>query len=194
MNDDRDREEAISETASHQDTGIHRLSEGSIGHDTMSDALLEDIVSIEYESLILGRRITTIAGFRDPQIGILDRSAYILLVNLEHDALSIGELSEATGLDASTLNRQTAAMRRNGIIERIPDPQGGMARKFRISQKGKNSLSRQRHRNLGALSTVLSDWSDKDISDFATALTRFNQSIQQRVIVKGGKFSASHDN
>ncbi|MCH4159933.1 MarR family winged helix-turn-helix transcriptional regulator [Bifidobacterium sp.] len=152
--------------------------------------LLEDIVSIEYESLLLGKKLTRIAGFRDPQIGILDRSAYILLVSLEHQAMSISELSEVTGLDASTLNRQTAAMRRDGIIERIADPDGGLARKFTISDKGAERLEKQRHRNLGALSTVLADWSTSEISNFAAALTKFNQSVFDRVSVKGGKLQA----
>lgn len=154
-------------------------------------ALLEDMVAIEYECLMLGKRIVRVAGFRDPQIGILDRSAYILLVSLEHATLSIGELSEVTGLDASTLNRQTAAMRRDGIIERIPDPQGGMARKFRISRKGKDSLQRQRRRNLGALSTVLTDWSSADISEFANLLTRFNRSVQERASINNGRTGTS---
>ena len=50
--------------------------------------------------------------------------------------MSIGELSDAFGLDASTLNRQTAAAMRAGLVERIPDPDGGMARKFRITDEG----------------------------------------------------------
>lgn len=92
--------------------------------------------------------------------------------------MSIGELSEITGLDASTLNRQTAAMRRQNMIERIPDPDGGMARKFTLTQEGEHSLAQQRKRNLGALSTVLADWSPDEISQFAAALTRFNRAVQ----------------
>ncbi|MFT8355818.1 MAG: MarR family transcriptional regulator [Bifidobacterium aquikefiri] len=152
---------------------------------TQDPKLLEDIVTIEYESLLLGKRLTRVAGFRDHQIGTLDRSAYILLVSLEHEPQSIGELSAVTGLDASTLNRQTAAMRRSGLIERIADPNGGMARKFKISHSGAQNLEKQRHRNLGALSTVLSDWSSEEIDSFAQALTRFNTAIQERVSFNG---------
>lgn len=146
--------------------------------------VLADIVSIEYESFLLGKRLTRVAGFRDPQLGILDRSAYILLVSLEHAPLSIGELSAITGLETSTLNRQTAAMRREGLINRIADPDGGMARKFIISSEGSTRLTQQRHRNLGALRTVLADWSDEDISQFAASLTRFNRSIYGHVAVR----------
>ena len=141
-------------------------------------AVAENIVAIEYEALLLGKRITRVAGFRGSRLGMLDRSAYILLVSLEDQPKSIGELSEITGLDASTLNRQTAAMRRQNIIQRIPDPDGGMARKFTLTQEGERSLAQQRERNLGALSTVLSDWSSEEIARFAAALTRFNRAVQ----------------
>ncbi|MCI1258569.1 MAG: ArsR family transcriptional regulator [Bifidobacterium subtile] len=140
--------------------------------------MAENIVAIEYEALLLGKRITRVAGFRGSRLGMLDRSAYILLVSLEDQPKSIGELSEITGLDASTLNRQTAAMRRQNIIQRIPDPDGGMARKFTLTQEGERSLAQQRKRNLGALSTVLSDWSSEEIARFAAALTRFNRAVQ----------------
>lgn len=50
--------------------------------------------------------------------------------------MSIGQLSDAFGLDASTLNRQTAAMLRGNLVERIADPDGGIARKFRITAEG----------------------------------------------------------
>jgi DNA-binding MarR family transcriptional regulator len=141
-------------------------------------AVAENIVAIEYEALLLGKRINRVAGFRGSRLGMLDRSAYILLVSLEDRPMSIGELSEITGLDASTLNRQTAAMRRQNMIQRIPDPDGGMARKFTLTQEGERSLAQQRKRNLGALSTVLSDWSPEEISQFAAALTRFNRAVQ----------------
>ncbi|MCH3974075.1 MULTISPECIES: MarR family winged helix-turn-helix transcriptional regulator [Bifidobacterium] len=141
-------------------------------------AVAENIVAIEYEALLLGKRINRVAGFRGSRLGMLDRSAYILLVSLEDRPMSIGELSEITGLDASTLNRQTAAMRRQNMIERIPDPDGGMARKFTLTQEGEHSLAQQRKRNLGALSTVLADWSPDEISQFAAALTRFNRAVQ----------------
>src|SRR3546814_7701093 len=75
----------------------------------------------------------------------LDRSAYTLLTRLVMEGpMSIGQLSEAFGLDASTLNRQTAAMMRDGLVERIPDPEGGLARKFLVTESGRKRLDRER--------------------------------------------------
>ncbi|RBL85831.1 MarR family transcriptional regulator, partial [Streptomyces cavourensis] len=83
---------------------------------------------IERETMLLGRYMHLLAPRAEWR---LDRSAYILLSRIEVEGpMSISQLSEAFGLDASTLNRQTAAMLRAGVVERIPDPDGGIARKF----------------------------------------------------------------
>ena len=68
----------------------------------------------------------------------LDRSAYLILTRLELDApLSLRELSEAFQLDISTINRQVGAMLKQGLVDRVPDPDGGIARKIRASAKGR---------------------------------------------------------
>ncbi|WP_127940829.1 MarR family transcriptional regulator [Nonomuraea polychroma] len=67
----------------------------------------------------------------------LERSSYILLRRLEADGpMSIGQLAQAFALDASTVNRQAAVLLRGGLAERIPDPEGGMARKLRVTEEG----------------------------------------------------------
>ncbi|GGV93385.1 hypothetical protein GCM10015535_56280 [Streptomyces gelaticus] len=93
--------------------------------------------------------------------------------------MSIGELSDAFGLDASTLNRQTAAAMRAGLVERIPDPEGGMARKFRITDEGARMLDAEREGLVRSLERVMADWSDEDISGFAAYLRRFNTDIER---------------
>ena len=71
--------------------------------------------------------------------------------------MSIGELSDAFGLDASTLNRQTAAAMRAGLLERIPDPDGGMARKFRITDEGARMLDEEREGIVRSLDQVMDE-------------------------------------
>ena len=43
--------------------------------------------------------------------------------------MSLKELSCAFSLDISTINRQIGALRRQGLVERVEDPDGGLARK-----------------------------------------------------------------
>ena len=111
----------------------------------------EEIGRIEQEMMTLGRHASLGAigdCARQPVAGRLERSAYILMSRIEASGpLSIGQLADAFGLDTSTINRQTAAMLRAGLVERIPDPDGGLARKFRITPEG---LTRLHHHRLGS--------------------------------------------
>ncbi|MEV0381420.1 MarR family transcriptional regulator [Nonomuraea sp. NPDC050643] len=123
---------------------------------------------IEYETMLLG------------QHRHLDRSAYILLSRIRMEGMmSIGQLSEAFGLDVSTLNRHTSALLRAGLAERIPDPDGGIARKFRLSAAGERYLDGERARHLHGLERVLAAWTPEEVADFAAYLGRFNTEVER---------------
>jgi DNA-binding MarR family transcriptional regulator len=109
----------------------------------------------------------------------LERSAFILLSRIEAEGpMSIGQLADAFGLDTSTVNRQTAAMLRGGVAERIPDPDGGMARKIRITAEGRRRLRKEREWSVDGLRHVLQHWKPEDVEQLLSALTRFNRSIE----------------
>ncbi|KDQ70334.1 MarR family winged helix-turn-helix transcriptional regulator [Streptomyces halstedii] len=131
---------------------------------------------IEFETMLLGRYVQ----LSSRNGSHLDRSAYTLLSRIRMDGpMSIGQLSEAFGLDASTLNRQTAAMLRAGLVERIPDPEGGIARKFRITGAGERSLDAERSGNISGLERVMADWDPEEVAAFAAYLQRFNTDIEK---------------
>uniref|UniRef100_A0AAU1UII6 MarR family transcriptional regulator n=1 Tax=Streptomyces sp. NBC_00119 TaxID=2975659 RepID=A0AAU1UII6_9ACTN len=135
---------------------------------------------LEYEQMLLSRHGLVHHKGGRPENGTLERSAYVLLSRIRvQGPMSIGELSDAFGLDASTLNRQTAAAMRAGLVERIPDPEGGMARKFRITDKGARVLDEERDHIVGSLDRVMTDWADEDITAFTTYLRRFNMDIER---------------
>ncbi|MFB4423862.1 MarR family winged helix-turn-helix transcriptional regulator [Streptomyces sp. QL37] len=135
---------------------------------------------VEYEQMLLWRHdLAYHRGGRHAN-ALLERSAYILLSRIRvQGPMTIGELSDAFGLDSSTLNRQTAAATRAGLTERIADPEGGMARKFRITDKGARLLDEERDRVVRALDQVMNDWPDEDIAAYATYLKRFNTGIER---------------
>jgi DNA-binding MarR family transcriptional regulator len=135
---------------------------------------------VEYEQMLLSRHgLPGRAGGRRKD-GLLERSAYILLSRIRvQGPMSIGELSDAFDLDASTLNRQTTAARRAGLVERVPDPEGGMARKFRITAEGARMLDEERAGTVRSLDRVMADWTDEDIAHFAALLRRFNAGIER---------------
>lgn len=93
--------------------------------------------------------------------------------------MSIGQLTEAFGLDTSTVNRQTAALLRAGLVDRIPDPIGGIARKFRITDTGEQALEAERQANTEGLDRVMVNWSADDVAAFAGYLERFNTDIER---------------
>ncbi|MGW0561488.1 MarR family winged helix-turn-helix transcriptional regulator [Streptomyces sp. NPDC003016] len=135
---------------------------------------------VEYEQMLLSRHTFLNQRGGRRKDGVLERSAYILLSRIRMQGpMSIGELSDAFGLDASTLNRQTAAAMRAGLVERIPDPDGGMARKFRITDKGAEMLDEEREGIVRALDQILVGWPDEDIAAFASYLRRFNTDIER---------------
>jgi DNA-binding MarR family transcriptional regulator len=134
---------------------------------------------VEYEQMLLSRHtfLSRRGGRRTD--ALLERSAYILLSRIRvQGPMSIGELSDAFGLDASTLNRQTAAAVRAGLLSRIPDPEGGMARKFRLTTQGERLLDEERRGIVEVLDRVMADWSQDDITAFASYLKRFNNGIE----------------
>ncbi|MER5626945.1 MarR family transcriptional regulator [Streptosporangium sp. NPDC002544] len=136
--------------------------------------------SIEYETMLLGRYYHLTLSSAEREGDHLDRSAYLLLSRIQIvGPMSIGQLSEAFGLDPSTLNRQTSAMLRAGLVERIPDPDGGIARKFRISAEGERRLQHQRDEIVRSMEKLLDDWTPEEVATFAACLKRFNTDIER---------------
>lgn len=139
------------------------------------------IAAIEYESLVFSRHLAELPGRARRAGGVLDQSAYTLLSILEVGGpASIGDLVTITGLDASTLNRQTAALLRAGYADRIPDPDGGVARKFRITEHGERVLGEERRASRRVLTESIADWDDVDRERFAALLTRLNRAVEAR--------------
>lgn len=108
----------------------------------------------------------------------LDRSGYQLLSRLELGALTLKQLAEAFRLDISTVNRQIATLRTKGLVERVSDPDGGIARLLRPTEQGLALLHRDRTVRHGQVSQVVVDWTPQDIELLHELLSRFNSSIE----------------
>lgn len=135
------------------------------------------IDDIEYEQMLLSRY--TIAQHRADR-GDLDRSAYLLLSRLHAQGpMTIAELVDAFRLDTSTLQRQTSAAVRAGLLERIRDAGGGTARRLAVTAEGTRRLTAVRERSVQALTDILAEWSPEDLDRFADLLHRFNLAIEE---------------
>ncbi|MGW0590045.1 MarR family winged helix-turn-helix transcriptional regulator [Streptosporangium sp. NPDC002607] len=138
----------------------------------------KEIADIEREFMLIGRyKVLTVP---DPETRRLEKSSYILLRRLEAEGpMSIGQLAQAFSLDTSTINRQTTALLRGGLAERIPDPEGGMARKFRITEQGLLRVEEELRCRLISFDRVLSGWTPEELASFAEGLAHFNASIER---------------
>ncbi len=135
--------------------------------------------ALVYEHMLLSR--LTLHGLpafeREPQ---LDRSATVLLARLAASGpMSIAELADAFGLDVSTVHRQVAAAMRAGLIERIPDPDGGVARKHRPTAEGERRLHEELAGRAATVERVTADWPAEDVADFVALLRRFNEGSER---------------
>ncbi|MFE9372962.1 MarR family winged helix-turn-helix transcriptional regulator [Streptomyces sp. NPDC006711] len=132
---------------------------------------------LERELMLLSRCQVLARRERDPDR--LERSAYLLLSRIDTEGpMSIGQLAEAFGLDTSTVNRQTAALLRCGLAERVADPDGGVARKLRITGEGGRRLAEDREVNRSCLARIVADWSPEEIRELADVLVRLNRSAE----------------
>lgn len=137
----------------------------------------QSIATLELEAMLFVRHLT-LSSQRDGETA-LDRSAYTILSCLTcGGSQTLARLSDTIGLDTSTLHRQTAAMLRAGLIERVPDPEGGIARKFVVTPEGERRLTDACRENMARMMRATSGWEPEDRDAFARYLTRFNQAIE----------------
>lgn len=143
---------------------------------------MEDVIAeLEYETLVFSRHQSELSGRARRAQGTLDHSAYTLLTLLSSDGpASIGELTAITGLDASTLNRQTAGIVRAGYAERISDPAGGLARKFRLTELGADMFEEERDGSRRALGTIVAEWEPSEREALVHLLRKLNLEIEGR--------------
>lgn len=142
---------------------------------TQRQRVLNDL---ERELSLFARHYLSVQQSRPGQR--LERSAYLLLTRLElAESMSLRELSEAFGLDISTVNRQVARLLKDGLIERFADPRGGMARRLRPTEEGLRQLAADRERSRDGVARVVAEWSGEGLATFAELLTSFNASIEE---------------
>lgn len=111
--------------------------------------------------------------------GVLERSAYLMLSRIDATGpMTAKELATGLQLEISTVTRQVGAMLRERLVDRIPDPAGGVARRLRITQTGAARLNADRARYRGGLGTVIADWPDAECTDLYRLLRALNERIE----------------
>jgi DNA-binding MarR family transcriptional regulator len=112
--------------------------------------------------------------------GVLERSAYLMMSRIDATGpMTARELATALQLEISTVTRQVSAMLREKVVERIPDPAGGMARRLRITEAGAALLAADRERYRTSLDKVLTDWPEAECADLYRLMRALNERIEE---------------
>lgn len=134
---------------------------------------------LEREVMILGRHTSTRPGSTRRRGGLLDQSAYVLLHYLSASGpVTLSALSEATGLDRSTLSRQTSALRRLELAEQVPGAPLASST-IRATSEGLAALQEEREASWRAMQLITSGWTPAEIDAFAAVLERYNRDTEQ---------------
>ncbi|WP_217250559.1 MarR family winged helix-turn-helix transcriptional regulator [Streptomyces sp. AC602_WCS936] len=136
--------------------------------------------ALERELTLLSRHFIASRG---PRIGqSLDRSAYVLLTRLETgEPLTLKELAHTFQADVSTINRQVAAMLRQGLVERLEATGPGGARTFRPTPLGLERLAADRAISRAGTAQLIeaAGWSAERTQEFLTLMVELNHGIEQ---------------
>ena len=132
--------------------------------------------SVERELVMMFRRArnisTTVAAQVHPD---LDPASYSLLLMVD-DAGSLRgmDVADRTGLDKSTVSRQIATLVELELLERVPDPDDGRARRIQLSDSGRARLAEVRSQRSKHLREQFASWSTGDLHDLARLLGKIN--------------------
>lgn len=139
----------------------------------------DPIAALVRENMLL-TRVASQGGPPHGRTAVLDRSATVLLARLSAQGpMTIAELAEAFDLDTSTVHRQVAAAMRNGLVERIRDDGGGVARKHRPTEKGLARFREELAARRASAEAVTADWDPADVREYVRLMRKFNESVEE---------------
>jgi DNA-binding MarR family transcriptional regulator len=110
------------------------------------------------------------------------------LSNVAHTFLNLVEstpdvqasdLAERLGLDKSTVSRHLNQLFDGGLLDREGGRPGRRGDPLSLTPKGRRTLAADADRVRARVTCWLEDWDSREIADFATLLSRFNDSVNQ---------------
>ncbi|MFR9730478.1 MarR family winged helix-turn-helix transcriptional regulator [Saccharopolyspora sp. MS10] len=133
--------------------------------------------SVERELVMMFRRARnfsmTVASQVHPD---LDPASYSLLLMVD-DAGSLRgmDVADRTGLDKSTVSRQIATLVELDLLERVPDPDDGRARRIQLSASGRSRLAQVRKQRREHMHGEFAHWSTDDLKQLSRLLGQLNR-------------------
>lgn len=110
----------------------------------------------------------------------MERAHYLLLLDLQEQARSSGELATRLGLDHSTVTRQLAAIEALGYAARRPNPDDRRSTLIEMTALGRRTCQTMQAQRLDRLDDLLSAWTEEDCSRFTEDVRRLNKALRRR--------------
>ncbi|MEU5718301.1 MarR family winged helix-turn-helix transcriptional regulator [Streptomyces sp. NPDC020403] len=107
-------------------------------------------------------------------------SAAVLTLLAKYGEMRITRLAELLAVDMSVTSRHVAHVVDNGWIERFPDPADKRSRILRLTPAGTALLDELTRRTTEMFAHNLIDWSDEEVGQLNTLLSRLRDSFSCR--------------
>jgi len=102
----------------------------------------------------------------------------VLSVVDRYGAMRVGELAEHLCVDLSVASRHASTLEQHGLIERVPSASDGRSHDVQLTPAGRDVLDDVRGHAVRRLADALSDWTDAELAELATSLTRLRADLQ----------------
>jgi DNA-binding MarR family transcriptional regulator len=141
----------------------------------------DELGRLEEQVAVLIRRVRRVIGERARAVHPdLQPASYLMLSHLVASGPQRSSvLSEHFGVDKGAISRQVQHLLDLGLLDREPDPADGRASLVSASAdavKRMEAVSRERRR---WLDEGLSEWSEHELRDFVTGLSRYNSALDR---------------
>ncbi|GAA2957167.1 MarR family winged helix-turn-helix transcriptional regulator [Kitasatospora cinereorecta] len=137
----------------------------------------------QYEEL--ARQLSAVGAVRRGLARVLPAacpggSATVLTLLAKYGEMRITRLAELLAVDMSVTSRHVAHAVENGWIERFPDPADKRSRILRLTPAGDELLHDLTRRTTEMFAHNLIDWSDEEVGQLSTLLSRLRDSFSCR--------------
>ena len=110
----------------------------------------------------------------------MEWSSQVLLRHLAHvGPVRASAIAECLQFDPSTVSRQVAAMVKDGLVERVADPEDGRASTLVLTPKADAVLVAHDDVRIRHFADMLADWDEPDLRRFAALLRRFTDDYEK---------------
>ena len=107
-------------------------------------------------------------------------SAQLILRQVAHNGpMRASAIADYLQSDPSTVSRQVATMVKDGLLERRSDPEDGRASILALTEKADAVIAEHERLRHTHFEDLLADWSERDLSRFATLLRRFTADLDR---------------